>query len=93
MKVTNFLWLIFIATLLIADCNQGKKPEKTMTFQGTLDSLIGPEEETKLVRSFPYSWYKIYQIEDLGSFYLDQRVDIIKNALKKGEVREKPIVD
>lgn len=62
-------------------------------FQGSLEKVVGDKEEIDLIKHFPFSYYKKYEIKGLGSFYLDSRIDIIKNELRAGRRWEQEIVD
>ncbi|WP_059359751.1 FkbM family methyltransferase [Parachlamydia acanthamoebae] len=67
--------------------NKDEKHKFTI-FQNNLDSVVGPEDEVALLKAFPKALYKIYTIDNLGSFYIDSRVDLIKNQLAAGRAWE-----
>lgn len=81
----KFLWFVFLFSL--ASC------EASVTvFNKRIEALSGPPDDVALVQTFPKAFYKIYNVEGVGSFYLDSRVDIIKNELRAGRSWEDNIV-
>lgn len=57
-------------------------------YSGSLAALRGPADEVELVKNFPKAFYQVFSFGDEGSFYVDNRVDIIKNQLRSGQVWE-----
>ncbi len=84
----KFLLILTISILGLTACNDRatnrRESEKITVFSGNLDSVAGPANEVALLRSFPKALYKIYNIDSLGSFYIDSRSDMIKNELREG---------
>lgn len=95
---TFFIYTITLCTLLLlATCSNDNQNPKTFqnitSFSGTLESLNGPEDEINHIKNFPKAYYQVYNVDNLGFFYLDNRVDIIKNELRAGHQWEKNIVE
>lgn len=84
---------VLYVTLLLA-C-QPQEPTKKLPDVTVLDRslLSGPDVEVALIKNFPLAFYKIYQIDGLGAFYLDSRSDIIKDELRKGKPWEANIAE
>lgn len=84
--------VLILGVLSITSCKNSEKNKqevgKITVFQGSLDSVVGPKDEVALLNQFPQILYKIYPINGLGSFYIDSRVDIIKNELRAGHTWE-----
>lgn len=85
----KFVQLIILGLLIISHsgCKSSEK-EKITIFQENINSIVGPEDEVVLLKTFPKAFYKIYTIDGLGSFYIDSRVDLIKNQLTAGRAWE-----
>src|ERR1700722_5325721 len=101
MMIGNKAWILLTTvSLFFTGCantekNEGKRQNvtsseehKITTFNGSLETMIGPSEEVAYVKIFPFILYKVYPVEGIGSFYIDNRVDIIKNELRAGKVWE-----
>lgn len=58
-----------------------------------MDAITGSEEEKNLLHFFPKPLYQICSVKEIGSFYVDSRMDLIKNELKAGHPWETCIVD
>ena len=90
-------WFTFFAFFICLNGCKQEKPfyekEKFTSFEGTLESLKGPKEEIHLLKNFPKPFYQIYNVPQLGAFYIDPRVDIIKNQLRNGLVWEEELRD
>lgn len=98
MKNSKRFILFFLASVLCFTACQNSDGKKggmkdITTFHGSLDSVAGPKEEVSLINNFPKALYRIYTIDGLGSFYVDSRIDIIKNQLRSGQIWENEIVD
>lgn len=55
-----------------------------------------PQEPVKRppeVDNFPLALYKIYHVDGLGDFYIDSRIDIIKDELRRGHPWEPNIAE
>lgn len=88
------LMLIFSAVIIPFSCKKARiHSQGITTFEGSIESLAGDQQEIALIQAFPKPFYKIYSIANVGSFYVDNRVDIIKNQLRMGQIWENPIVD
>lgn len=83
-----------IAAGLLLSC--GKKDESTShkiaKYPGSLERFTGSDAEKSLVLNFPKGLYRVVDIPTLGSFYIDSRVDIIKNQLRSQQVWEPEII-
>lgn len=67
--------------------------ESISIYSGDLKSMVGTKEELEIYNHFPMAFYKVYKVKDIGSFYIDSRVDIIKNQLRNGNPWETEIID
>lgn len=67
--------------------------ESISIYSGDINTMTGPENELNFYKNFPTVLYKTYKVLGIGSFYLDQRVDIIKNQLRNGIPWEIEIID
>lgn len=89
----HVLVVVFILGILgVTACKNSESNkhdlEKITIFRGSLDSVVGPKDEIALLNRFPRILYKIYSIDGLGAFYIDNRFDIIKNELRAGHIWE-----
>lgn len=96
MKTVSYLLMSLIHFLLIsvAFANDGSScgfPNITF-FDGKTGHLTGPEKEVAELMAFPLERYKIYTVNGLGSFYIDNTQDTIKGTLSRGEIWEHAIV-
>lgn len=48
-----------------------------------------PHEIIAYIQEFPYSDYKVHSVPELGQFYLDAKVDVIKDRLREGVLWER----
>lgn len=62
-------------------------------FESASDTLKGPEDEVAILEVFPSKQYQIYHVEGVGSFYLDNIYDTIKNHLRKGQIWEQHLIE
>lgn len=93
----KFIKSIIVLGLILSiySCKkESNTPLSTITtFEGSIESLKGDTQETSLIKNFPKPFYQIYSVQNVGSFYVDNRVDIIKNQLRSGQIWENPIVE
>lgn len=68
----------------------GERPYKSFQ-DGKLD--LPSFEVDAFVDAFPFEKYKIYEVKNLGKFFLDDINDYIKNTLKTGNVWESKHVE
>lgn len=71
-------------TLLFLLCSCSESPQEFATYDTSTDSLKGPEKEVALLDFFPHKQYRIYEVNGVGSFYIDNIKDTIKNNLRSG---------
>jgi FkbM family methyltransferase len=53
------------------------------TFTSSTDHLQAQPDEISYFKNFPRDLYKLYHVDTLGSFFLDEKPDCIKDFLKK----------
>ena len=93
--MTKYYIVFFIA--LFGSLFAKKAPVQTFSevtlYNGrTFELLGGSQEELAQINSFPLEKYKIYDVDTLGSFYIDYTHDTIKGTLSNGKVWEPNIV-
>lgn len=93
MKFLKYILVVVILGLVSCKNSEEKKQDEKITiFKGDLHSIVGPNSEVAFLKAFPHLLYKVHSVNGLGSFYIDNRVDIIKNELKRGVSWEDNIV-
>lgn len=82
MKLSTLL----ICLLALTSCERSpfQSRQKIAKYHGSLDKIEGPDEEKELIHNFPKALYKKVNVPGSGNFYIDSRVDIIKNRLRRG---------
>ena len=80
------LWVVSIFCLAAADA------QPITTYHRSIENMVGDPEQIDSITHFPYFLYKKHEVAGVGQFYLDSRVDIIKNVLRAGNVWEPEII-
>lgn len=78
LSIQNFLYVAVVAAVT--------------SYSGTNDLVTGDPKEVQLTNEIPLTWYQVKTVDGIGQFYIDQRIDIIKNLLREGKVWEPEIV-
>lgn len=79
--------------MIASGCQNSSSPQKSMTvFNQSLDGLQGAQDEVNEIKNFQQDDYKIYKVRGVGSFYVDNREDLIKRGLRQGNMWEPEFV-
>jgi FkbM family methyltransferase len=80
---------VLISCVVLTACHNSNSIESPLTiFKGSLDELQGPEVEVNEIRNFSLNDYNVYKIRGIGSFYIDNRDDLIKRGVREGNAWE-----
>lgn len=82
--------LIFVSCFLSSCASDNQHKQATLPNYESRTGLYS--DQGGKFPDLPKSHYKIYEVNSIGSFYLDNRIDIIKNHLRSGQVWEPEIV-
>ena len=95
MKISMSGWMpLLVIAVLVAACDAPPPPYKPMPVISVSPALLDDREETRrYLNAFPLADYQRYDVPDVGSFFVDDPADMIKQVIVAGDKWERHSFD
>jgi FkbM family methyltransferase len=95
MKISMSGWMpLLVIAVLVAACDAPPPPYKPMPVISVSPALLDDREETRrYLNAFPLADYQRYDVADVGSFFVDDPADMIKQVIVAGDKWERHSFD
>ena len=95
MKISMSGWIpLLVIAVLVAACDAPPPPYKPMPVISVSPALLDDREETRrYLNAFPLADYQRYDVPDVGSFFVDDPADMIKQVIVAGDKWERHSFD
>jgi FkbM family methyltransferase len=85
---------LLVIAVLVAACDAPPPPYKPMPVISVSPALLDDREETRrYLNAFPLADYQRYDVPDVGSFFVDDPADMIKQVIVAGDKWERHSFD
>jgi FkbM family methyltransferase len=95
MKTSTFAWTsVLVSAALVVSCDAPPPPYEPIPVVSVSPELLDDREEIRrYLNAFPLADYQRYDVPDVGSFFVDDPADMIKQVIVAGDKWERHSFD